>query len=130
MPTTIQISIVMKDSNNYANENLNDVFESQFGRHVTASIPQVQVGGLAPFPWPTTGETMLYLKFPQQAADYDVGFLTTNTSNEPVLLLTIPAGSSFIPVMLPKAHEVVPAETFTYYIFSTSAIDTLPMFYF
>ena len=128
MPTTIQLLASVVGANNAATESLSDTFVSQFGRHITAVIPVVSE--LFPFPWPSTGETMLYVKFPQQSADYDVGFLADNTQQAPFLLLTILAGSGFVPVMLPKAHQKASDQSFTYWIFSTSIIPTLPMFYF
>jgi hypothetical protein len=103
MPTTIQLLVSMVNVNNQATESLNDTFVSQFGRHLVVDIPAPLQ--FVKIPWPTTGEESVYFKFPQQANDYDVVFQWDNTIQTAEFPLTIPAGSGFMPIFLPKAKQ-------------------------
>lgn len=126
MPSTIQIVVSQTDDSNYSTESVNDTFVTQHGRHQSGTVGTA--GAYWSQFWPTTGETMVYMKFPQMAQSYNVSVIHDTSVPSP-LFVTIPAGTGFIPVMLPEpppAHD-----GYTYYsIESTVPIPNLPLYYF
>jgi hypothetical protein len=130
MPTTIQLLVSMVGVNNTAVESLSDTFVSQFGRHLVVDIPAPLQ--FVKIPWPSTGEESVYFKFPQLANDYDVVFQWDSTIQTAEFPLTIPAGSGFIPIFLPKAKQA--SNGTVSYSLLLSPVDTpgitLPVFFF
>lgn len=126
MPSSIQVVIQMIDANNYMVGSVNDSFATQFGRHHTGTIGSS--GAYWTFLWPTTGETLLYMKFLQQLSSYTVSIIHDVASPSP-LFFTVPAGTGFTPVILPEPPASAAGPI--YYAIETSAIiPVLPMYFF
>lgn len=69
MPTTWRITLSMGQGSGWVSENLDDVENSAVGFHSTISTP---LGTDVEIPWPTTGETQVYIRFPQGSTAYTV----------------------------------------------------------
>jgi len=101
MPTTIRIVLAVKQANNYVTENLDDVYNSQYGFHTNISTP---IGTEVEVQWPTTGETQVYIRLPQGTVSYVV-----NTRDQPSDFgweINVPIGDDFTPLLLYKPSSL------------------------
>jgi|SRR5262245_44182936 len=58
MPSTARVVIAQRDGANIITESLDDVYNTQYGRHADVSLPATTSVTVT---WPTTGETVVYL---------------------------------------------------------------------
>jgi hypothetical protein len=130
MPSTIQIVVTQKDANNQVSVTVNDVFETQFGRHSTASIDVENT--FVKFPWPDTGETALYMKFPiLESGPYGINVINDLAIANPPTYVITGVGTGFVPVLIPKPPPAASGQGEIYFaILSTVVIPILPMYYF
>jgi len=122
MPSNLRLVLATKDANNFVQENLDDILTSQYGRHETRSFPTINTD--VTITWPTTGETMCYIRFLQGASAYDVTI--RDAPADVGRVFTVPTGSGFTPILIqqPKAPT-------TAFILKVSVVQpTVPMFFF
>jgi hypothetical protein len=117
MPSTLRINIAGKDANQYVQRNTDDVFPTSYGRTSTIDLPAAAYTAT----WPTTGETIAYIRLPLIASAYTVNIKTT--AADVGWTVSVPSGTSgFIPVLLPKPQT-------TTYILTASAVATATIIY-
>jgi len=126
MPSTIMISVAMQNTQSDVTESLNDVINSQYGRNSTLAVGTANAYWT--FPWPTTGETVVYLKFPQQSTSYTVKIIHDVNSPIPVVF-TVPGGAGFTPFMFPQPPAASDGQTYIG-IESSVILPSVPAFYF
>jgi hypothetical protein len=110
----------MKLNNNFVTENLDDNIGSQYGRHHT--VTTVAATDLT-LTWPTTGETHLYIRFPEGASSYDV--TVRFVSGDTGWTFTVPIGSDFVPFLTAQ-----PKGSTTYILKTSIAQPAISLFYF
>lgn len=130
MPSTVQIVISQRDDNNQVSVTVNDVFETQSGRHSTASIDVVNT--FVKFPWPITQETGVYIKFPiLPVPPYGIVVVNDVAIPNPATWEIGGIAPGFVPVFLPEPVVAASGQGERYLaIKSTVLIPILPMYYF
>jgi len=111
MPSTLRINLASKDANSYIENSIDDVLNTSFG--VVSSVVFAAAVERA-ISWPTTGETILYARFPKGGTSYTVK--VSETSGGVGWTFTVPVGTGPFPLVLGK-----PAGT-TFYV--TPSIGT------
>jgi|SRR5215472_13117871 len=118
MPSTLRVNVAAKDANQYVQRNTDDVLNTNYGRHSTIDLAATTAYTVT---WPTTGETILYARFPVQASSYTVNVKTT--TSDVGWTATVPAGTiGFLPMVLAKPQT-------TTYILTASAAATVTLVY-
>jgi len=126
MPSTVQIAVAMQGLNNFVTESLNDVYVTQFGRHNVVNVPVPNQ--YSTYLWPASGETIAYIKFPQQGAPYTITITQDTAASGKTLVFVVPAGSGFTPFIVPLIKAAADNSVYLA-IMSTVQIPSLPIFY-
>lgn len=98
MPSTARVTISQRNTSQTVTESLDDVWDTQYGRHLTYSLVAAQE---LTVPWPSTGEQFVYISV--TSVDNAVGTIalkpdTTSGSAWIANLLAVDR----VPFMLPR----------------------------
>jgi hypothetical protein len=122
MPSTLRLNLAVRSANNYVQENLDDLLQSQYGRHDTVVLPAATPVTVT---WPTSGETMCYIRFFKQLAAVDVTLKWNAGDIGNVFTVPIGPVTDFVPYLIPKGKTVT-----SFILSATAALPLVDLFYF
>jgi len=117
MPSTARVTIAQRDSQQLVTENLDHVFDTQFGRHDTVALA---AGIDTTITWPTTGELFVYL-----TAMGGPTTLSIRPTGATVGWIVNVVTSLRTPILLPK-----PTNAASFILNAVAALDPVSMVFF